>query len=230
MPRIFTGPHQKPTCNLQRFAKQNKLKKALTILDYLDQQGIPVNPTTFTSLITACVRTKSLTKGKQVHTHIKINGLENNEFLCTKLVNMYIACGSVEDAHQLFGECSSKNVYSWNALLRGRVISSRWRYHDVLSTYTEMQELGVGLNVYSFSNVIKSFASASALWQRLKIHALLIKNGVVDSLILGTSLIDMYFKCGKIKLAHCIVEEVGERDVVVWGAMIAGFAHNRLQR
>ena len=99
MPRIFTGPHQKPTCNLQRFAKQNKLKQAFTILDYLDQQGIPVNPTTFTSLITACVRTKSLTKGKQVHTHIKINGLENNEFLRTKLVNMYTACGSVKDAH-----------------------------------------------------------------------------------------------------------------------------------
>ena len=98
-PKIFTGPHQKPTCNLQRFAKQNKLKQAFTILDYLDQQGIPVYPTTFTSLITACVRTKSLIEGKQVHTHIKINGLENNEFLRTKLVNMYTACGSVKDAH-----------------------------------------------------------------------------------------------------------------------------------
>ncbi|KAK7850726.1 pentatricopeptide repeat-containing protein [Quercus suber] len=89
-----------------------------------------------------------------------------------------------------------------------------------------MQELGVSLNVYSFSNVIKSFTSASALWQRLKIHALLIKNGVVDSSIHGTSLVDMYFKCGKIKLAHCIFEEIGERDVVVWGAMIAGCTSN----
>lgn len=198
-------------------------------MDYLDQQGIPVNPTTFSSLIAACVRTKSLTEGKQVHTHVRINGLENNEFLRTKLVNMYTACGSVEDAQQLFDECSSKSVYSWNALLRGNVISGKRRYGDVLSTYMEMRALGVGLNVYTFSNVIKSFAGASALWQGLKAHALLVKNGFVDSSILQTSLIDMYFKCGKIKLARRIFEEIGERDVVVWGAMIAGFAHNKLQ-
>ncbi|GMY07906.1 pentatricopeptide repeat-containing protein At1g71460, chloroplastic [Fagus crenata] len=216
--------------DIQKFAEQNKLKQALTILDYLDQQGIPVNPTTFSSLISACVRTKSLTEGKQVHTHIRINGLENNEFLRTKLVHMYTACGSVEDAHQLFDECSSKSVYSWNALLRGNVISGKRRYRDVLSTYTEMRELGVELNVYTFSNVIKSFAGASALLQGLKTHALLIKNGFFGSSILGTSLIDMYFKCGKIKLARLVFEEIGERDVVVWGAMIAGFAHNRLQR
>ncbi|XP_062152724.1 pentatricopeptide repeat-containing protein At1g71460, chloroplastic [Alnus glutinosa] len=215
--------------DIQRFATQNKLKQALTILDYLDQQGIPVNPTTFSSLIAACVRTKSLTEGKQVHTHVRINGLENNEFLRTKLVNMYTACGSVEDAQQLFDECSSKSVYSWNALLRGNVISGKRRYGDVLSTYMEMRALGVGLNIYTFSNVIKSFAGASALWQGLKAHALLIKNGFVDSSILQTSLIDMYFKCGKIKLARRIFEEIGERDVVVWGAMIAGFAHNKLQ-
>ncbi|KAF3965307.1 hypothetical protein CMV_010485 [Castanea mollissima] len=198
--KIFTIPHQKPTCNFQRFAKQNKLKQALTILDYLDQQGIPVNPTSFTSLIAACVRTKSLTEGKQVYTHININGLENNEFLRTKLVNMCTTRGSVEDARQLFGECSSKNVYSWNTLLRGNVISGRWRYHGVLSTYTKMQELGVSLNVYSFSNVIKSFTGASALWQPLKIHALLINNGFVDTSILGMSLFDMYLNVERLSL------------------------------
>ncbi|XP_059451626.1 pentatricopeptide repeat-containing protein At1g71460, chloroplastic [Corylus avellana] len=216
--------------DIQRFARENKLKQALTILDYLDQQGIPVNPTTFSALIAACVRTKSLTEGKQVHTHVRINGLEKNEFLRTKLVNMYTACGSVQDAHQLFDERSIKSVYSWNALLRGNVISGKRHYGNVISTYMEMRELGVGLNVYTFSNVIKSFAGASALWQGLKTHALMIKNGFIDSSILQTSLIDMYFKCGKVKLARRIFEEIGERDVVVWGAMIAGFAHNRLQK
>lgn len=196
----------------------------------MDQQGIPVNPTTFSSLITACVRTKSLTEARQVHTHIRINGLENNEFLRTKLVNMYMACGSVEDAQKLFDECSTKNVYSWNALLRGTVISGKRRYADVLSIYTEMRELGVGLNVYTFSNVIKSYAGASALWQGLKTHALLIKNGLLDSSILRTTLIDLYFKCGKVKLARRVFEETDERDIVLCGAIISGFAHNRLQR
>ncbi|KAF2290378.1 hypothetical protein GH714_012514 [Hevea brasiliensis] len=214
-----------------KFARQNKLKEAVTIMDYLDQQGIPVNATTFSSLIAACIRSKSLTEAKQIHTYIRINGLGNNEFLRTKLVHMYTSCGSLDDAKHVFDECtSSGSVYPWNALLRGAVISGGKRYLDVLSAYAEMRELGVELNVYTFSNVIKSFAGASAFWQGLKTHGLLVKNGLVDSSILRTSLIDMYFKCGKIKLAQRVFEEMPHRDIVVWGAMIAGFAHNRRQR
>ena len=206
------------------------LNEALTILDYCDQQGIPVNSTTFSSLLRACVISKSLTHGKQIHVHIRVNGLENNEFLRTKLVHMYTSCGSFEDARGVFDGISPKSVYPWNALLRGNVISGRRHYMQALSTFSEMRELGVELNVYSFSCMIKSFAGARAFRQGLKAHALLIKYGLVDSAILRTTLIDMYFKCGKIKLARLVFEEIVERDIVVWGAMIAGFGHNRLQR
>lgn len=149
---------------------------------------------------------------------------------------MYTSCGSFEDAVKLFDESfqSESSVYPWNALLRGSVVSGgkRKQYIDVLKTYSKMRELGVELNVYSFSSVIKSFAAAPALFQGLKTHALLVKNGLLDSDILRTCLIDMYFKCGKVKLARCVFEEIPERerDVVVWGAMLAGFSHNRLQR
>lgn len=214
--------------DIKRFARENQLQKALVILDYMDQRGIPVNPTTFSALIAACIRTKSLKEGREIHTHIRINGLENNEFLRTKLVHMYTSCGSMEDAKKLFADCSCWSVYPWNALLRGTVISGKKQHRDVLTTFSEMRALGIELNVYSFSSVIKSLASAPALFQGLKTHALLIKNGLIDSSILRTSLIDMYFKCGKVRLAHRVFEETLERDVVVWGAMIAGFAHNRL--
>ncbi|XP_029125338.1 pentatricopeptide repeat-containing protein At1g71460, chloroplastic [Cajanus cajan] len=216
--------------DIKRFARLNKLKEALTILDYLDQRGIPVNATTFSALIAACTRTKSLSQGREVHTQIRTNGLEKNAFLRTKLVHMYTACGSVQEAQKLFDGLPCESVYPWNALLRGTVVSGKRKYIDVVRTYSEMRALGVELNVYSFSNVIKSFAGAAAFSQGLKTHGLLIKNGLVDSYILRTCMIDMYFKCGKVRLACRVFEEIPQRDVVVWGTMLAGFAHNRLQR
>ncbi|KAL9297109.1 hypothetical protein ACSQ67_023005 [Phaseolus vulgaris] len=216
--------------DIKRFARQNKLKEALTILDYVDQRGIPVDATTFSAVIAACIRTKSLPQGREVHIHIRINGLENNAFLRTKLVQMYTSCGSLEEAQKLFEGLPCESVYPWNALLRGTVVSGERQYIDVLKTYAEMRALGVQLNVYSFSNVIKSFAGASAFSEGLKTHALLIKNGFVDNYILRTSLIDMYFKCGKVRLACRVFEEIPERDVVAWGAMLAGFAHNKMQK
>ncbi|BAT83460.1 hypothetical protein LR48_Vigan03g033400 [Vigna angularis] len=216
--------------DIKRFARENKLKEALTILDYVDQRGIPVDATTFSSVIAACIRTKSLSQGREVHIHIRINGLENNVFLRTKLVQMYTSCGSSEEARKLFDGLPCESVYPWNALLRGTVVSGERQYIELLKTYAEMRALGVQLNVYSFSNVIKSFAGASAFSEGLKTHALLIKNGFFDNYILRTSLIDMYFKCGKVRLACRVFEEIPDRDIVAWGAMLAGFAHNRMQR
>nr|GME15487.1 pentatricopeptide repeat-containing protein At1g71460, chloroplastic [Ipomoea batatas] len=216
--------------DIQSFARQNRLKEVLSILDYLDQRGIPVNVTTFASIIEACVRKRALNEARTVHTHIRINGLENNEFLQTKLVNMYAACGAVEDAKKLFDGMPVRSVYPWNALLRGNVVLGGRKYHEVLDTFSEMRAQGVELNVYSFSCMIKSLAGASAFSQGLKTHGLLVKNGFLGSNIIRTSLIDMYFKCGKINLACRVFEEIENRDVVAWGAMIAGFAHNRLQR
>lgn len=216
--------------DIQKFARQNKLKEALAILDYLDHRGIPTNVTTFSSLISACLRAKSIEAAKQVHTHIRINGLMNNEFLQTKLVQMYAGCGSIEDAKGVFDNMTVTSVYPWNALLRGNVVLGQCNSHEVSRSFFEMQESSVELNVYSFSCLIKSLAGTRALRQGLKTHGLLIKNGFLESDILKTCLIDMYFKCGKIKLSCAVFEEVGDRDVVVWGAMIAGFAHNRLQR
>ncbi|CAI0556466.1 unnamed protein product [Linum tenue] len=215
--------------DIQRLARMDKLEQALAVMDYVEQQGIPVNATTFSALIAACIRAKSLEEGKQVHVHIRINELEDNEFLKNKLVHMYTACGSIDDAHKVFDEFPSSNVYSWNALIRGTVISGRKRYQDVASAYGEMREMGVQPNEYTFCNIIKSFAGASAFKQGLKTHAVLVKNGLIGSAMLRTSLIDMYFKCGRIKLAHMVFEEMSERDIVLWGAMIAGFSHNRRQ-
>ncbi|XP_047341627.1 pentatricopeptide repeat-containing protein At1g71460, chloroplastic [Impatiens glandulifera] len=218
--------------DIQRFARQNKLKEAIAILDYLDKRGTPVNVTTFNSLIATCVRLKALTEGRQVHTHIRINGLEKNEFLCTKLVNMYHSCGAIEDARQVFDGMPSSNVHPWNALLRGSVVYGNRQSGEVVDTFSEMREIGIQSNVYTFSCLIKSFAGSLAASQGFKIHALLVKNGFLDSMILQTSLIDMYFKCRKINLACSLFEGFNtiEIDIVAWGTMIAGFAHNKLPK
>ncbi|KAK9673916.1 hypothetical protein RND81_12G198500 [Saponaria officinalis] len=217
--------------DIQKFAHKNKLKEALTILDYLEKLGIPVNLTTFSALIGACIRSKSLVYAKQIHAHVRINGFDSNEFIKTKIVQMYASCGSLDDAKILFFDnvgdhCES--VYAWNALLRGNLVSGKRNYRDLLYSFGKMREIGVELNEYSYSCMIKSFGGAVAFRQGLKIHGLLIKNGFIESQILKTSLIDMYFKCRKIRLACTLFDEMLERDVVLWGAMVAGFAHNNL--
>ncbi|KAI4365515.1 hypothetical protein MLD38_021494 [Melastoma candidum] len=124
---------------------------------------------------------KSLAEGRQVHVYVKFNGLEDNEFLKAKLVNMYMSCGSPEDGRRIFDTGSSTTTYLYNALMRGAVIAGGQQYRGVMSTFSEMQELGIDCTEYTYSCLISS--------------------------ILKTCLVDMYFKCGKVKLGCHVFEE-----------------------
>lgn len=146
---------------------------------------------------------------------------------------MYASCGCLEDAEtESFDLRSSgaSSVYQWNALLRGIVVSGNRRCEDLISIYSKMRELGVELNEYTFSCLLKALAGAREFREGLKAHGLLVKNGLIGSSILKTCLIDMYFKCRKPRLARHLFDEMCDRDIVAWGAMVAGLAHSGLQR
>ncbi|KAE8701878.1 Detected protein of unknown function [Hibiscus syriacus] len=87
-----------------------------------------------------------------------------------------------------------------------------------------MRSLDIGLNEYTFSTVLKSFVGASAFRQGLKAHAPLIKYGFINSSMLMTGLIDLYFKCGKFKLAHLMFEEI-PIEILSCGGYISEFCY-----
>ncbi|XP_029151409.1 pentatricopeptide repeat-containing protein At1g71460, chloroplastic isoform X1 [Arachis hypogaea] len=89
---------------------------------------------------------------------------------------------------------------------------------------------GAELDVSSFVNVIESLGDANAVQEGFKVHAILVKNGYFDaSLYIKVCLVRMYFRCGKVELARRVFDESSERDVSLWGAMVAGFAHHGMR-
>ncbi|KAK7251237.1 hypothetical protein RIF29_34260 [Crotalaria pallida] len=204
--------------HITNLARHNNLNDALALLDHMDQKGIPVNPSTFSSLIAACARTKSLYQGRKIHTYIHINALQHHASLRAQLIHMYITCGAVEDAESLFNERHVSPL-----LLSGGSIFTK--------TYAEARASGVELNEYGFGSVVASIAAAGAVLEGFKVHGLLIKSGFLPcGVVVKARLIDMYCRFGKVELARRMFDESCERDVVVWGAMVAGFVSNRLPR
>ncbi|GMQ09479.1 hypothetical protein CsSME_00052845 [Camellia sinensis var. sinensis] len=55
-------------------------------------------------------------------------------------------------------------------------------------------------------------------------HGLMIEKKIAINYILGSALIDMYSKCGKIETAKEIFETIQRDDVSVWNALINGLA------
>ncbi|XP_043696285.1 pentatricopeptide repeat-containing protein At2g03880, mitochondrial-like [Telopea speciosissima] len=74
-----------------------------------------------------------------------------------------------------------------------------------------------------YSGLLQICASKGFLIDGMAVHGHLFKIGVDPDSHLWNSLVNMYAKCGSLQNARQILEEMPERDVVSWTALIAGY-------
>ncbi|KAJ7551429.1 hypothetical protein O6H91_06G015100 [Diphasiastrum complanatum] len=138
----------------------------------------------------------------------------------------YAKCGCTEDARELFDNMSERNVVSWNAMIAGYAQNGLGK--EALALYEQMKQEGMQLNNVTCVLLLKACASLAALEQGKQLHSEIIKRGFQSDVVVCSTLVDMYAKCGCTEDARELLDNMSERDVVSWTAMIAGYAQNGL--
>ncbi|KAI4313601.1 hypothetical protein L6164_026565 [Bauhinia variegata] len=77
-----------------------------------------------------------------------------------------------------------------------------------------------------YSNLLRGYGKTSDLLSGRAIHAKLIKGSLPVSLFLQNHLLNMYVKSGDLSGGLKVFEEMPEKNVVSWSAVIAGFVQN----
>lgn len=95
---------------------------------------------------------------------------------------------------------------------------------EAFDLYCKMQRDGVGLNRITYISILKACASQAHLEEGKQVHCSIIKAGVEIDAWIGTALIDMYAKCGRLEDARQVFNSMPDRDIVSWNAMIVGLA------
>eukprot|EP01018_Ginkgo_biloba_P015289 Gb_10768 [translate_table: standard] len=210
--------------NLITLSGQNKLKEALEVLQIMDQRGILPDTNAYDSLFLACSNIKSLLYGKKVYAHMVRSGVQHHVYLETKVVNMFVKCGSLVDARQVFDKMVERNVYSWTAMING--YASQGHGEEALKLCSQMQQTGVQPDSYIFSSVLKACAGMGAIQLGKEIHGYVFRSGYELYVFVGNSLVDMYCKCGSLVHARQVFNKMPQRDAVSWNAMIDGYMRN----
>ncbi|KAJ7513567.1 hypothetical protein O6H91_23G004900 [Diphasiastrum complanatum] len=216
-------------CNgdkLSKLCEEGRLKEALHMLKLMVQQTTEPPIHSYVCLLKGCSRRKALAEGKQVHALIVQSVLDSNIFLANTLVHMYSKCGSLLHAHKVFSNMPQHNVYSWTAIISAYADSGE--VEEAVNLFQKMQETGLAPDKVLFVVVLKACASLAGLEQGRQLHSEIIKRGFQSDVVVGSTLVNMYAKCGCTQDARELFDNMSERNVVSWNAMIVGYAQNGL--
>ncbi|KAH7366416.1 hypothetical protein KP509_18G077200 [Ceratopteris richardii] len=209
--------------------KAAKVLNELPVRDVVSWSALISDAATFTSILKACANLRRADLGRLVHIEILRQGLlESNALLGTALVDMYAKCGMLakaQDAHEVI-QFSSNNA-SWNALISGFVQQGFGK--QAFFFFEEMLQKGLIPNEITFSAILKACGSIGDHVKGQQIHNMIVHRGIsLNHVVLGTALVDMYAKCGALKRAQRLLDELPAGNVVSWSALIAGFAQEGL--
>ncbi|KAG6402445.1 hypothetical protein SASPL_134638 [Salvia splendens] len=141
-----------------------------------------------------------------------------------ELIDGVAKYGVVEDAISLLLRMPNPTSSSWNAIITG--YANRGRGIDAARFFSKMHSCGVRMDEFTFSSVLSSNAGLSSLTLGGLTHCCALKFGFNEHVVVGSALIDMYFKCGAVEEAERLFESLPKKNLVTWNAFLSGYAHN----
>nr|GMD74703.1 pentatricopeptide repeat-containing protein At1g31920 [Ipomoea batatas] len=207
--------------------KDMSLEEAIFLyIDMVEDEVMPDN-FTFPALLKACAHLRALPEGMQIHGQIFKFGVEEDVFVENSLINMYGKCGEIRRACEVFDKMRQRTVASWSALIAGYANLGMWL--DCLRVFNEMNSGGVFRAEESvLVSVLSACTHLGALDSGRSIHGHLLRSMSGLNIIVQTSLIDMYVKCGCLEKGLCLFQSMTKKNQMSYSVVITGLAlHGR---
>ncbi|CAL4928915.1 unnamed protein product [Urochloa decumbens] len=180
---------------------------------------------TFPVVVKCCACLGALEEGRAAHAAVIKLGLGADMYTGNSLVAFYAKLGLVEDAERVFDGMPARDIVSWNTLVDGYVSNGLGAL--ALACFQEMNDaLQVQHDSVGIIAALTACCLESALMQGQEIHGYAIRHGLEQDVKVGTSLLDMYCKCGNVASAENVFATTPLRTVVTWNCMIGGYALN----
>eukprot|EP00253_Pinus_taeda_P033868 PITA_33868 len=206
------------TAMIAGYAQEGCDQEAFRLFQMMQEDGVRSTYMTFASVLSACARLGDL---EQYHCHTIKTGFERDVSVGNALVTMYAKCGRMDQANEVFDKMLIKDIVSWNAVIAA--YAQNGHGNKSLNLFSRLQQAGVKSNAFTLGSVLRACGSVAALEQGKQIHAHIIENRFGLDILVGSALVDMYAKCGSIKDSQRVFNELPERNVVSWNAMLAGY-------
>ncbi|KAK9161519.1 hypothetical protein Syun_007860 [Stephania yunnanensis] len=223
----FSKPfhHEQLQRKIESLCKLRRVKDALHILNSEPISSLP-SLSLYSPILQLCIDLKAEKEGRLIHYDLMKNGHLLDLNISTKLIIFYAKIGDMGCARNVFDEMHKRNVVSWTAMVSG--YSRNGCSREALEVFSLMRRSGFRANQFTYGSVLRACTSLVCLKGGEQVHGCVVKSRFCEDLVVQSALVDMHSKCGVMGDARCLFDEMLERDVVSWNAVIGGYAVHRL--
>ncbi|CAJ2632290.1 unnamed protein product [Trifolium pratense] len=172
------------------------------------------------TLLKACKRIQHL---QQVHASIIHKGLDQDQFLISNFISVAntLSTSSIFYSTAVFNCVLNPSTFLWNTLIRTQCQNGLFSH--TLDSFVRMKAEGAFPDGYTYPSVIKACNGTCKVFVGKSVHGSVLRCGLEQDVYVGTTLIDMYGKCGEIGDARKVFDRLSDRNVVSWTAMVVGY-------
>ncbi|KAL1340832.1 hypothetical protein HN51_027294 [Arachis hypogaea] len=211
------------TAMIAAYIHCNDLNEGFRLFIKILVEGVFPNDITILSLVKGCGAARALKLGKLLHAFTLRNGIAMSLNLATAFLDMYGKCSDVRSARSVFNNSTkNKDLMMYSAMISAYAKADC--IDEAFDIFAQMTGCGIKPNEITMVSLLSLCAKSGSLEMGKWIHSYLDKQGIKADMVLKTSLVDMYSKCGDIDTAYGLFIKANDRDISMWNAMISGFA------
>lgn len=202
------------------YAQNGVTDKAITLFQEMQNFKIPPNPTTITSIVSACAQLGALSLGKWVHDLASKENFESNVYVSTALIDMYAKCGSIKEARGVFDTMKEKNAVTWNAMISGYGLHGDAQ--EALKVFNEMVDSKIPLSGVSFVSILYACSHAGLVKEGEQIFDSMVQDHGFDPLPEHYAcMVDLFGRAGELEKALTFINKMPvDPSPTIWGALL----------
>ncbi|CAM8953022.1 unnamed protein product [Rhodiola kirilowii] len=203
------------------FSRSHLPHKAVYLFALMRRSAVAPDVYTLPLVLRACAGSGSVKDGVLAHGLCLKMGAEVSLFVGSALVFMYITFGKVADARKVFDEMLERDLILWTSMLAG--YAQQEEPAAGLTLFREMVECRAELDGVVMVSLLLICGQLGLLKEGKSVHGWCVRRSLFIGLSLGNALIDTYVKCAKLNYSHRVFDQIPQRDVISYSAIILGY-------
>ncbi|KAK8494618.1 hypothetical protein V6N13_029858 [Hibiscus sabdariffa] len=208
------------------FVFNEKYSEALSLFNLMGEEGVEVDEVTIVNFLHICKHFVLASPCKSVHCLIIRWEYELNDLVINSLIDAYAKCNLVDLAWKLFDGWKGRDAVAWSTMIAG--FAHCGKPDEAVRVFCEMIKTQEKPTFITIMNLLEACSISAELGRSKWAHGVAIRRDTAVDVAVATAIVDMYAKCGAIDTSRRVFNQMQQKNVVSWSAMVAAYGMNGL--